>query len=88
MIYRYPPLVEIEWDDACGHSKWFDLEGWSDKLPIRIRTIGFMLQKTKVMIQLAGSMRKNGIVGDLFIIPAGCVVNIRKLKDFDKEWFE
>lgn len=81
-VYAHPDLVEIIWHDAAGHHKWFETEGWGDKFPIMVRTVGYMVQKNKEMVQLCMSVRDDSIIGDLFIIPAGCVKNIKVLGKF------
>lgn len=81
-IYAYPSLVEVIWHDTTGYHQWFESEGWSDKEPLVVRTVGYLAQKNKLMVQLVTSMRDDGVAGDLFIIPRGAVVQIRKLGDF------
>jgi len=81
-IYAHPPLVEVLWHDTSGHHKWFDSEGWGDIEPIVVRTMGYMVQKNKIMVRLCMSVRDDSIIGDLMVIPRGCVVHIKKLGDF------
>ena len=85
-IYGQPDLVEVIWHDTTGYHQWFTSEDWSINAPMVVRTVGFMVQKNRTMVQLVMSVRDDGGVGDLYIIPRGCVKHIKKLATWDCEW--
>ena len=86
MIYGQPPLVEVIWHDATGYNQWFEGSDWDTKMPMIIRTLGYMVQKDKTMVKLVMSIRDDGGIGDMFIIPRGCVKHIKILANWDTEW--
>ena len=85
MIYDPPPLVEVIWEDAAGWNKWFEDADWKEHGVVTVRSLGFLLEKSRKVIKITMHKRTDDINGDLFCIPRGCVVQIRELEKFLKE---
>ena len=85
MIYDSPPLVEVIWNDTTGWSGWFEQDEWVKKEMMPVRSVGFMLEKTRKLVRISMDYRADGIAGCVCAIPRGTVVQIRELEQFLKE---
>ena len=76
-------LVEVTWKDAHGHHNWIPKKAIKYEIPIRIRTYGILAYKDDEKIIIAGSTDNSsppdGVYGNVTIIPASWVSNIRIL---------
>lgn len=85
MIYNPPPLVEVIWRDTAGWNGWDTEEKWREREPMIIRTLGYLIEKTRGSVKLAMDYRADDVPGCICCIPRGCVVQIRELEPFLKE---
>ena len=70
--------VEVEWADACQHTGWHQ-PGPGDALErLVVRSRGFLVQDTRQHIVVAQSVASNGHIGDLLVIPRGCIRRVRR----------
>ncbi|SRR5258708_14955342 len=55
-ILKNPPLLYIEWEDACSEHGWKDgeeMEKWIDDEGVFVQQVGWMVSETKTHINFA-----------------------------------
>jgi hypothetical protein len=73
---KTPPLVRIEWNDACGATT-----AWQEGVHIAACvTVGFLISKDKREIILAHTQAEDGSFGGRFAIPRGFIKSFRYVK--------
>ena len=72
-------LVHVEWLDIKSESGWFRPEVAAAFEPIKCRDVGWVLRHDERALVLARSRNDEGDVGDVCIIPAGCVVRVTRM---------
>lgn len=78
---RRLPRVEVEWRDSCSRGMWDSIEGHRKRNGVGpILSIGYLLQKTKQVVQLAQSHSvANDDVTDTITIPSENVVRMKRI---------
>jgi len=74
--------VEVTWVDAASDRNGWQPHGAKDAQPSQqvIHTIGYLLEKTDRYVHLAQSISEEmDQTSERITIPAGCVIQIRKL---------
>ncbi len=75
-----PIIVEVLWIDIAGYPGWGTGRKLSDFKPAECRTVGYLLEKGK-LVKIAGTMNLSDIdVGDVLVIPISNVKKIRRLR--------
>lgn len=71
-------LVEVVWEDSFVIKGWQEPDAWKEHVDysLTIRSLGYILSKTKEHILIAQSIDRNGKVADLLSIPRGSIKNI------------
>ena len=70
-----PKLALITWLDATNISGWFGSDDEIEVEPLEMKTVGWLIKqdgKIAVMAMTTSHYK----VGELLIIPAGCIVSI------------
>lgn len=89
-----PPQVEVLWIDAFFSSGWIDNEELVKLIgqpasDFHVRTIGYLLSidEERVMLSMSQSQRPEDgeRVGEVYWIPASCVVSITELEKVSDE---
>lgn len=71
--------VVVEWLDATGMHGWFD-PAQTDPCPIRIMSVGYLVERTKKQLVMISSYTEQGMYGDYLVIPAPWIVRVKRLK--------
>ena len=79
------PLIIVEWWDIIGHSEWYDVPNIEKMGPALCRTVAWQFSKDDKLLKLAGTKSydedtKHYQLGDINIIPIGCVKSIKQIK--------
>jgi hypothetical protein len=74
-----PPLVEVAWTDCCTYSGWRDADEAIEYKIMQCKSVGYLLDKSPVMISIAQSLADNGEVAEVTCIPAEVVIEVREL---------
>jgi len=91
MSSEKPPLVKVVWLDAWGgEDEDYTLAETKDLEPQRVETIGFLLEKNAKCVKVAMNYQPRNRDGCsniedefnyLTIVPKGCVLQIKELKE-------
>ena len=73
-------LVRVEWLDAKATSHWTSLADVKSFEPVEIVAVGYLLEKTKKKVTVAGCMSELGNVSDICVIPGNWVKKIQYIK--------
>lgn len=73
-------MVEVEWHDACGSAGWKDIAEYNNLVPMKCRTVGYLLKQSKKEITIALTQAVNHDLNQSICIPAAWVTKIRKLR--------
>lgn len=84
MKRRRLQIVEVVWDDITGHGpEWKHADDVATMSPVLCRTVGFLWWRGKVggrdVLRIVGTITQDCGVGDVNVIPAGVVREIRTL---------
>lgn len=81
-LRNHIPFVEICWVDSTDMGLgWCDHDHHIAELePIRIITRGFVVGQSKDAIKVSPTISEDNGFYSLFVIPKGCIINIRRLK--------
>jgi len=74
------PLVEVTWDDACSNHDWHTEAGLTQATTIRMTTVGYMVRRDRKEIALAQTHGDHEKWCEIWVIPAGWVKRVRRLK--------
>ena len=75
---RMKKIVAIKWIDSSAHST-----GWTDEKDLElipILTVGFLISETDESYSISHSIGFKGLHFDVFMIPKGCVLEIKDLE--------
>ena len=70
--------VCVYWRDATCENRWHEPDNGPEE-PLDMRTIGYLMGRTKTHVRVAQSMAENGLISELMLIPIGCVSRIERL---------
>ncbi len=73
------PIVEIEWEDSASKGGWANREVYRKLSPMRVRTVGFLLERSPRKVIVLQTLAEDGDGTDAVVIPAGCVKKLRRL---------
>lgn len=72
--------VEIEWiDSKSGPNEWEYLEGLEPLLPVRCKTVGFLIEDSPEYKTIASTVSDSQVHGRI-TIPRTCLLNVNELK--------
>lgn len=74
------PIVEVEWTDASGKSRWGQLEEYLAHHPHPCRTAGYLIRRTKEEILIALTQSEDGQLNGAIAIPIQWVKKIKILR--------
>ena len=78
--YALNKVVLVDWRDACTKGGWDYIGAYAKHAPSNIRTVGFLLKKTKKEILIATSQSEDGDINQSIAIPLPWVVRVVTLK--------
>jgi hypothetical protein len=73
-------LVMVDWLDIASHSTWMKVPDARAYKPIRCRDVGWILHRDQQKLILFRSRNSDGDIGDITVMPIGCVVKITPLE--------
>ncbi len=73
-------IVLVEWLDSKGMERWEYLDEIEPIPPCKCYSVGFLIDKNDEYITLALGLSDTQVLGRT-TIPAGCIKNIKKLRD-------
>ncbi len=73
-------IVEVEWSDACGYSKWDGLEEYEELAPMPCKTVGYLLTQTKTKVTVMSTQSEDRGGNGGLSIPTPWITKIRVLK--------
>lgn len=80
---KTPPLVIVEWVDAEGSGDWIngdeELQEFLDSSSNVVRTVGWLIRRTKDYLVLASTMAQDEGKNDTNRIPSGMVKKVINL---------
>ena len=53
MKFKHYPLVEVEWEDACGRTGWKDVSFYRTQIPLLTRSVGYRIRNDATAVVLA-----------------------------------
>jgi hypothetical protein len=73
-------LELVEWMDTISVDGWIDLQEAAECRPVRVQSVGFVLEVTSEYLKLAGSLvideqQDISLTGAVWTIPIGMVIN-------------
>jgi hypothetical protein len=72
-------LLLVTWLDACSDdSGWKPLEKITAQKPMRVKSVGWLVKRTRTHVTLVGSIVADHCDGDV-TIPVGMIVNEKEL---------
>ena len=77
---REGALVYVKWVDPSSTAKWLEKDEAKGRTPMHCETVGFFLNRDRDVIRICCSRSEEGRVADVFVIPRGCVKEIRELE--------
>ena len=75
-----PPIVEVEWYDACSNHGWYDTNTLKKLELVVMWTVGYMLRRNRRVIVLAQAVSDYAKYSELWIVPMATVKRVRRLK--------
>jgi hypothetical protein len=78
--FKHHPLVEVEWDDACGRTGWRPAEEYARENGVRTRSVGYRVRNDRDAVVLLQSQAMNGNYNDSIVIPRSMVRKVRVLR--------
>ena len=75
-------IIEIEWLDSNGQSRWAALSEYKKHTVADCKTIGYLLTQNKkeVVLMFTQSPCNDGDGNGAMAIPRGCITKIKRLK--------
>lgn len=80
--FKLGDRVEVIWLDAASHTGgWKDYEEMLERDLLPVKTVGYcaFIGKEKVIVAQNWA-KEQGLMAEAMVIPASCVVKIRKVK--------
>lgn len=74
------PRVLVEWVDATTVSGWWDMEGFKQKVPITVHTLGYLLPPHKEFVRIAPTVGAHGAFADPWMIPRVWIKSIKRIR--------
>lgn len=79
-----PRIVEVEWEDSSGpgtDGRWHSWANVVDLVPVRMRTVGYVLADEKTFLRLCSDIPINdGVHGGAIAIPRCAIRKVRTLR--------
>lgn len=81
-VTQIAPIVEVIWEDAASPhvDQWEGLAEARKFNPPRCRAVGYLIEKTPQKLVLVGLISTDLDVGMKFVLPRGCVREVRMLE--------
>ena len=72
-------LLLVTWRDACSDdSGWKPLKKIADQKPMRVKSVGWLVKRTRTHLTLVGSIVADHCDGDV-TIPLGMILSVKEL---------
>lgn len=80
MSFHLSKVVEVEWYDANGLSRWHDIKDYINHDVLLCKTAGYLLKRTNKAITIVLTQADNADLNQAMCIPIGWIKRYRVLR--------